>query len=160
MTYRRFVRSSLLPVLGAVLMIGMGAADARAQGYDGLIESQPGYDTPIRGGNAVDGGGYNGLVDWQGETSATNPYGGTPSGDIYQFVQGAGGTAEERKEKARQDREAQRLARQQEIQQKNLQRAEELQKKLQDIGMERQKRVQEQHQQILERMRQQQQQQR
>ncbi len=161
MTPRRFARLTALPLLAAVLMIGLGAADARAQGYEGLLEAQPGYDNPFpqRGAQPVDGGGYDGLVGWDGKQSASNPYGSTPSTDIYGFVRGAGGTPEERKEAARQEREAQRLARQQEIQQKNLQRAEELQKKLEQIGMERQKRVLEQHEQIIQNMKKQQQQQ-
>lgn len=163
MTHRRFVRLTALPFLAAVLMIGLGAADARAQGYDGLIETQPGYGNtnPFtqRGIEQPDGGGYDGLVGWDDKQSASNPYGATPSSDIYGFVRGAGTSPEERKEAAKQEREAQRLARQQEIQQKNLQRAEELQKKLQDIGMERQKRVLEQHEQIIQNMKKQQQQQ-
>lgn len=158
MPSRRFTRPAVFSLLTAVLMIGLGAADARAQGYDGLLEAQPGYDTPMqRGGEPVDGGGYDGLVGWDGKQSASNPYGATPSSDIYQFVQGTGGSPEERKQRAQQEREAERLARRQEIQQKNLQRAEELQKKLQEIGMERQKRVLEQHEQIIQNMKKQQQ---
>jgi hypothetical protein len=158
MTHCRFIRMPLLTALAAVLMIGFGASHAQAQGYEGLVESQPGYDTQqFRGRDgAVDGGGYGGVVGWQGSPSATNPYGTAPATDIYQFVQGSGTSPEDRKEMARQKREADKKARQEETALRNQRAAAELQAKLQKIGEERQKRVLEQHQEIIQRMQQQQ----
>lgn len=158
MTNRRLFRPVVMPLLAIVLCAGLSSSPAQAQGYEGLIEAQPGFDAPVRGA-AQDGGGYNGLVGWGSNPSATNPYGNARNTDIYQFVRGAGTTFDERKENARLEREAQKKERQEQSRQRNIQRAEELQRKLQEAGMERQKRIQEQHAEIMQRMQQQRQQQ-
>lgn len=157
MTYRRLLRPAAASLLAILLCTGLATSPAQAQGYEGLIEAQPGFDAPLRGN--ADGGGYSGLVGWDASPNASNPYGNTRNTDIYQFVRGAGTTFDERKEQARQEREAQKKERQEQARQRNLQRVEELQRKLQQTGMERQKRIQEQHAEIMQRMKLQQQQQ-
>jgi hypothetical protein len=130
---------------------------AFAQGYEGLVESQAGYDAPRRGNQEVDGGGYDGLVGWGSRPGATNPYGTAPAGDIYQFVRGAGGTMDERRATEKENREAQRRARQQQILDTNRARAEALHAKLKEENDARQRQNQAQHAEIMQRMQQQQQ---
>ncbi|MDP2205869.1 MAG: hypothetical protein Q8K65_06125 [Alphaproteobacteria bacterium] len=132
---------------------------AFAQGYEGLVESQGGYSPPRRGNQNTDGGGYQGLVGWDSRQSATNPYGSAPAGDIYQFVRGSGGTVDERRAAEKENREAQRRARQQQILDTNRARAEALHAQLQAENEARQRQNQAQHAEIMQRLQQQQQQQ-
>jgi hypothetical protein len=133
-------------------------APAHAQGYEGLMEDQGGgYGNARRGGNT--GGGYEGLVGWSAQPGATNPYGTAPAADIYQFVRGAGGSIEDRRDTERQAREEARRARQQQIMDSNRQRAEDLNNKLKAASEARQRKLLEQQAEILQRMQQQQQQQ-
>lgn len=144
--------TSLRPFLFAIAALALtGAAPAYAQSYEGLMEG------PIGGspsGMSSSGGGYSGLVGWDDNVSATNPYGTPPAGDIYQFVQGSGATFDQRKELARQEREAQKLLRQKQIQEQNIARAEKLQQQLKTIGEERQRKLLEQQHEILIKMQQ------
>jgi hypothetical protein len=149
-------------VFAAVLACFFAPASDRpafAQGYDGLIESQTGYDAPRRGNQKTDGGGYDGLVGWESRQGATNPYGAAPASDIYQFVRGAGGTIDERRAGEKEAREEQRRAGKQQIMDANRARAEALHAQLQAQNEARQRQNQAQHMEIMQRMQQQQQQQ-
>lgn len=144
----------------AVFLIAAPVNPAQAQGYEGLLESQnDNYGIPSRNQGNQDGGGYNGLVGWQAQQSATNPYGTAPSSDIYQFVRGAGSSIEEQRDIQKQLREQQRQQRQQQILDTNLKRAADLQAKLDAENEARQMKLLEQQAEIMQRMRLQQQQQ-
>ncbi|MFN7114964.1 MAG: hypothetical protein ACK4PK_11475 [Alphaproteobacteria bacterium] len=129
-----------------------------AQGYEGLIQTQSGYNPPRRS-NQDSGGGYEGVVGWQSQQGATNPYGAAPAGDIYQFVRSSGTSVDERRAAEREKREAQRLARQQQIMDTNRVRAEALHAQLEAQNEARQRQNQAQHREIMQRMQQQQEQQ-
>lgn len=160
---RRFQK--LLTAAAVLLCAGLlaPAAPAAAQGYDGILESQSGYDTPRRGGRdsgAGAGGGYDGLVTWSDRPgSATNPYGTAPAADIYGFVGGAGASAEDRRTQAQQQREEEKLRRRLQISDQNRANAEALQERLRAENAAREQANQQQRQEIMERMRQMQQQQ-
>lgn len=150
-----------------IAMLGLAAfltaapqSPAQAQGYEGLMESQHDtYGIPSRGQGNQDGGGYDGLVGWQAQQSATNPYGTTPSGDIYQYVRGSAASIGEQRELQKQARELQRQQRQQQILDGNLKRAADLQSKLDEENQARQMKLLEQQAEIMQRMQRQQQQQ-
>jgi hypothetical protein len=155
-----FTRKCLVALSLVCIFIATPDSSARAQGYDGLVESQTGYDVPRRGNQNTDGGGYDGLVGWTPQPGATNPYGTAPAGDIYQFVRGAGGTIDERRASEKENREAQRQARQQQMLDSNRANAEALHARLKAENDARQRQNQAQHAEIMQRMQQQQQQQR
>lgn len=143
---------SLRPFLFAIAALVLtGTAPAYAQSYEGLMEEPIGSPLP---GPASSSGGYSGLVGWDDNVSATNPYGTPPASDIYQFIQGSGATFDQRKEIARQEREAQKLLRQKQVQEQNIARAEKLQQQLKAIGEERQRKLLEQQQEIILKMQQ------
>lgn len=133
---------------------------AFAQGYEGLVESQAGYNAPRRNNQNARGGGYDGLVGWEAQQGATNPYGAAPAGDIYQFVRGAGSSVDERRAIEKETRDAQRRARQQQMLDSNRANAEALHARLKAENDARQRQNQAQHAEIMQRMQQQQQQQR
>jgi hypothetical protein len=156
-----FVRRGVFVAALVFLFAAPPAKPALAQGYEGLVEAQSGYNTQRRGGASPgsEGSGYEGLVGWTPQQSATNPYGTAPASDIYQFVRGSGATMDERRDMGRAEREQQKHERRQQIMDGNRQRDEALQEKLKADNEARQRRNLEQHAEIMQRIQQQQQQQ-
>lgn len=149
------VRRALFAAALVCLALSVPEKPVLAQGYEGLVEAQGSYHAPRRGNENTDGGGYDGLVGWTPQQSATNPYGTAPADDIYQFVRGSGATMDERREMEKAQRAEQKRARQQQIMDANRQRAEALQLKLKAESDARQRKILEEQAAILERMKQQ-----
>jgi len=153
------IRRTLFAAALLCLAATLPEKPALAQGYEGLVETQSGYNAPRRGNQNTDGGGYDGLVGWTPQPSATNPYGTAPAGDIYQFVRGAGTTMNEKREQEKAAREEQKRARHQHIMDTNRQNAEAMQARVNAENEARQRKTLEEQAAIMQRIYQQQQQQ-